>query len=191
MTAPDRQLELISALMELDPPILLFGGFAEDAVLHGSVARPHDDIDVVVWRDELDLRVAQLNDLGFATIEVRFEPAPNRPLVVVATDGDAEVELVVADRTEGRASFDLPGEQGVDRVWMPPDFASTPVRRLGPISVRTISPLALYQVRAASAEVFGGFRPKDVEAQAALRSRFFADVGDAELQPDVTPWSGG
>ena len=172
--------------MALVPPVRLFGGYAEDAVLYGSVSRPHDDIDICVWRHDLQACITQLEDLGLATIEVRFEPAPSRPLVVVATDGKVEVEVVVADRTDGRASFDLPGADGIDRVWMPPDFDSTPPLPLDGLLVRTISPLALYQVRLASAGVFGGFRPKDVAAQAALRSRFFENVDEAALRPTVT-----
>jgi hypothetical protein len=119
-------------------------------------------------------------------VEVRFAPAPDRPLVIVATDGDVEVELIVADRADdGRMSFDLPGTRGLDRVWMPEEPASPTAQHLGTVAVRTMSPLALYQVRVASADVFGGFRPKDVVTQAALKARFFPDVDDAALQPTI------
>ena len=53
------QLDSVSRLMSLEPPLYLFGGFAEDAVLYGTVSRPHQDVDVLVWLDELPLRIEQ------------------------------------------------------------------------------------------------------------------------------------
>ena len=50
-----------------------------------------------------------------------------------------------------------------------------PPSTLGGVAVRTVSPLALYQIRA-GIEMAGGFgpmRPKDVAAQEALHERFF------------------
>lgn len=47
--------ELIERLSALDPPVFVFGGFAEDAVLHGKVTRRHGDVDVLVVRDQLDV----------------------------------------------------------------------------------------------------------------------------------------
>jgi hypothetical protein len=60
------------------------------------------------------------------------------------------------------------------------------MQQLDDLVVRTLSPLALYQVRMASASVFGGFRPKDELSQAALRDRFFASSSEADLAPPVT-----
>ena len=124
--------------------------------------------------------------LGLTSVENRFDPIPGRPLVVVATDGRTELELCVADRSDNGAYFDLPGADGLDRVWMPPDLVSHPPQHLDENVVRTISPLALVHVRIASAIAFGGQRPKDVAAQAALRERFFAGMSDAELAPTIT-----
>ena len=39
-------LPLIESLMKVDAPIVLFGGFAEDAMLGGAIRRHHDDVDV-------------------------------------------------------------------------------------------------------------------------------------------------
>ena len=156
----NAQLELIEKLMRLDPPLHLFGGFAEEALLHGTVTRPHDDVDVLVWRDDLDLRRVQVRALGLTSVENRFDPIPGRPLVVVATDGRTELELCVADRSDNGAYFDLPGADGLDRVWMPPDLVSHPPQHLDEHVVRTISPLALVHVRIASAIAFGGQRPR-------------------------------
>jgi hypothetical protein len=180
------QLDLIARLTVLDPPVFLFGGYAEDAILHGSVSRPHDDVDVFVWFDDLPMRIEQVRDLGFDTIESRFEPSPGRPLVVGASRGDLQLELCVGDRSDGRAYFELPGDGGVDRVWMPDDLVTYPAQRLDDLVVSTISPLALYQVRIALAEVFGGFRQKDKLSHAALRDRFFPTTNGADLAPPIT-----
>jgi hypothetical protein len=180
------QLDLIGRLMALDPPVFLFGGFAEDALLHRTVSRPHDDVDVFVWFDELPGRIEQVRALGFDDIESRFEPSPGRPLVVGAARGDLQLELCVGDRSDGRAYFEVPGDGGLDRVWLADDFLDYPAQRLDDLVVNTISPLALYQVRMALAAVFGGFRPKDKLTQAALQDRFFAGTSDVDLAPTIT-----
>jgi hypothetical protein len=43
-------LPLIESLMKVDGPIVLFGGFAEDAMLGGAIRRHHDDVDVLIER---------------------------------------------------------------------------------------------------------------------------------------------
>jgi hypothetical protein len=180
------QLDLIGQFMVLDPPVFLFGGYAEDALLHGTVSRPHDDVDVFVWFDDLPRRIEQVRALGFDGVQSRFEPSPGRPLVVGAVRGDLQMELCVGHRSGGRAYFEVPGDGGLDRVWLPDDFVNYPVQRLDDLVVNTISPLALYQVRIALADVFGGFRPKDELSQAALRDRFFGLMSDGDLAPTVT-----
>jgi hypothetical protein len=181
-----NQLDTIDRLMALEPPLYLFGGFAEDAVLYGRVSRPHEDIDLLVWLDELPLRIEQAPDLGFAGFEVRFESAPGRPLAVGTVSNGLALEFCVADRTtEGRPFFDAPAPSGLRRVWLPEGMFEPDAKMLDGIRVRTVSPLALYQIRAALAETFGGFRPKDRVVQAALRSRFFPDASDGELAPRV------
>jgi hypothetical protein len=179
-----KQIDLIANLMALRPPLFLFGGFAEDALLHGQVSRPHGDIDVFVWLDELELRVQQAAELGFEDMHVKFEPAAGRPMVLGATSQGLELELVVAQRfPEGRGFFELPTDVGVRRMWLPDDATAYPEQMLGKLKVRTLSPRLLYQVRIVSADLFGGFRPKDVVAQKALKQRFFADVPEDALQP--------
>lgn len=166
-----KQIDLIAQLMALGPPLFLFGGFAEDALLHGKVNRPHNDVDTFVWLDELELRVQQAAELGFEDMHVKFEPAAGRPLVLGAVAHGIELELVVAQRfPKGRGFFELPSEVDVRRMWLPDDATAYPEQMLGTLKVRTLSPRSLYQVRIVSADLFGGFRPKDVVAQKALRS---------------------
>lgn len=73
------QRDLISEVMALEPPVYLFGGFAEDAVLYGKVSRPHQDVDVLIWLDQLAMRIEQVRVFGFHSFEVRFEAAPGHP----------------------------------------------------------------------------------------------------------------
>lgn len=179
-------LPLLRALMELEPCVHVFGGIAEDALLHGRFSRPHEDVDVLVYRDELDARVEQAHALGFHRFHVRMMPRPGQPLVVGAIAGGLNLEYVVFDRaSDGRVSFDVPVPAGLRRVWLPKDALAYPESEIEGVRVRTVSPLALYHIRAAVAETFGGFRPKDRVAQAALRRRFFPDADDAALAPET------
>ena len=141
------QLDLIERLMALEPPLHLFGGFAEDAVLFGTVSRPHADVDVFVWLDELPLRVDQAESLGFGPFETRFESPPGTPVAVGAVSDGVDLELCVGRRSaDGRTFVDLPGDSGLRRFWLPPDALTYPTQALDGIVVRTISPLALHQV---------------------------------------------
>ena len=152
--------------MAFEPRVWLFGGFAEDAVLHGDVSRAHDDIDIFVWRDDADATLGNLAVLGFTTVEVRWEPRPGHPVAIgaVAADG-VDVELCIADR---------PGWFHVDdgRVTLPADLLDHPATTLAGVEVRTVSPRALFETRRALATTFGGLRPKDEIAQRALTARF-------------------
>lgn len=179
-------LDVIRALAEWSPPVHLFGGFAEDAVLHGRVTRRHEDVDVVVLRDDLPARIGQAKRMGFTRFRVRFEPVPGRPLVVGSLLGPLNLEFGVFDRApDGRVYFDTPTPAGLTRVWLPPDALEGGERTLEGVPVRTLTPLALYQMRVGVSETFGGLRPKDRVSQAALRARFFADVPEGRLAPRI------
>lgn len=181
------QVALIAELMRLHPPRYLFGGWAEDALLNGKATRSHDDIDLMVPLDDIDLVLDQVEALGFTDVHTKFMIERGKPIVVAVYRDGFELELIVyqVDKA-GRAFFDLPFEgHGIRRVWMPDGTFSAPPAKLGDVTVRTISPLALYQVREASREVFGGFRDKDNLAQAALRAKFFAKTPERELHPRI------
>lgn len=74
---PDSYLPIIERLASLHPQVYIFGGIAEDALLDGSITRPHGDVDVLVGRATLDLHLTQLGSIGFPDFEVFFEPARN------------------------------------------------------------------------------------------------------------------
>ena len=181
---------LLETLMTFKPPVHVFGGFAEDALLHGTSVRPHDDVDVLVGRGELEAQLGNARAIGFSSHEVRFEPIEGMPMVIGTTDGNLDLEISVYDRTtEGIVFFHIPDQDGrLFRVDLSDGVFDYPVSDLDGIAVRTVSPLALYQIRAGitMAGGFGPPRPKDVTSQEALRARFFPDASPESLQPRMT-----
>ena len=179
-------LALIEGLAALEPPVFVFGGIAEDALLDGSISRPHGDIDVLVGRATLDLHLAQFGSIGFSDFDVFFEPQPGRPLVLGGVHAGQNLELGVFDELEpGIASFVLPVEQGLVRIILPDDALRQPIGSIDGVPIRTVSPLALYQLREAFIHtgVFGPPRDKDRAAQARLRQELLTDVLESDLIP--------
>jgi hypothetical protein len=75
------------------------------------------------------------------------------------------------------------------RVRLPEDtFEQSPVELDG-ITLRTVSPLALYQLRVgiAGQGAFGALSEKQVRAAARLRETFFPDRTEHGLAPAVEP----
>ncbi len=181
---------LLETLMTFEPPVHVFGGFAEDALLHGTSVRSHDDVDVLVGRGELEAQLGNARAIGFSSHEVRSEPIEGMPMVIGTTDGNLDLEISVYDRTtEGIVFFHIPDQDGrLFRVDLSDGVFDYPVSDLDGIAVRTVSPLALYQIRAGitMAGGFGPPRPKDVTSQEALRARFFPDASPESLQPRMT-----
>jgi hypothetical protein len=179
-------LTTIERLAALEPAVFVFGGFAEDAVLDRSITRPHGDVDVLVGRETLDVTLAQLESLGFRDFRVLFEPEPARPLVLGAGDSGQSLELGVFDELEPRiASFVLPAQSGLTRITLPDDTLRHPIGSIEGVPIRTVSPLALYQLREAFIQtgVFGPPRDKDRAAQDRLRRELLDDVSDGDLMP--------
>jgi len=187
MTAPSY-LPLIEQLASLEPPVFVFGGIAEDALLDGSITRPHGDLDVLVARTTLRQHLEQLGALGFAEFDVLFESSPGVPLVLGARNAGLNVELGVYDElVPGIASFVLPTHPNAVRVSLAADTLTYPVASMNGVPIRTISPLALYQLRQAfvSTGVFGPPRDKDRVAQARLRKELLRDAPEADLSPMI------
>jgi hypothetical protein len=152
--------------------------------------RTHDDVDVLVGRDELELQLRNASAIGFSSQEVRFEPIDGMPMVIGTTDGSLDLEISVYDRsTDGTVFFHIPDPGGrILRVDLSDGVFDHPVSDLDGIALRTVSPLALYQIRAGitMAGGFGDPRPKDIASQEMLRSRFFPDTPVDSLQPVLT-----
>lgn len=180
-----RQLQALAELMQLSPPRFLLGGWAEDAILHGKPSRPHADIDLMVPLDELPALLQQVEALGFRDPHLKFQIQKGKPIVVAVFRDDVEVEIIAHQLAkDGRAFYDLPVAGGVRRLWLPPD-AFTHKGRINQVEVRTVTPLALYQMREFLQHVFGGMRDKDRVSQAALKAKYFAATAPEQLLPQA------
>ena len=181
---------LVRSLSEFEPPLFVFGGVAEDALFHGRPRWPHSDIDAFIYRDEVDLRLAQFAQLGYTDFDVWYEPRPGLPAVFHATGPGLDLESTVLDRDAAGAHFvmeDLTGR--LHRVYFPADTFDYPLLEADGLVYRLVSPLALFQVRAA-VEALGSFgppRPKDRAAQERLRRDYLADRDEVELAPRIMP----
>src|SRR5215471_20279739 len=96
------QLDLLRRMSELDPPPFVFGGYAEDALLAGTVTRTHQDVDWLVPRSDLALRLAQARQLGFSEFETIGESAPGEPFYLSAQSQDLSIDIGVTDEADGR-----------------------------------------------------------------------------------------
>jgi hypothetical protein len=194
----DRQLELIAKLAALEPTLTFMGGYAEDALLAGRVARRHEDVDVVFARSEQELRLAQLAELGFANWETIGEAAPGVPFYLAGQDGELRLDLGVADEQDGKhwmrvhkLSFTVAGEEASAgyQLRMPDDMFAQPLVELEGIAIKPLSPLALYQMRAGVAKrnSFGPLSERHLLTLARLREQFFPDRSEEELLPLSEP----
>lgn len=188
MKVEQTYLEVIKEMAALDPPLFVFGGIAEDALLDHELSRPHSDIDVMVLREELSQRLGQCETLGFNGFEAYYEPIREMPLVLGGHRGSLNLELGILDRDARGHYFAVTDRAGdLYRVYLPDDLFDYPATLIEGTLMHTLSPLALYQVRAGLeiTKTFGGLRPKDLAPQRRLRALFLADRADAALRPRI------
>lgn len=181
-------LELIKSIAELDPPLFVFGGIAEDALLDSKLSRPHGDIDIMVLRAELSQRKEQCEQLGFSNLEVYYEPIGGRPLVLGGQEGGLNLELGVCDRYGDAHYFSVIDEAGdLCRIYAPDDIFAHAATVIEGTQIHTVSPLALYQIRAGLGitKSFGPPRSRDLAAQRRLRTNLLADHAEAALRPRI------
>lgn len=193
-----KQLALLHRMASLDPPPFIMGGYAEDALLAGTVTRPHGDIDWLVPRSDLELRLEQARRLGFESLETWGEAAPGVPFYLSGDSGDQRLEVGILDDAESalwmrvhKLFFDLDGREPPAgyRVRMPPDTFTHPPVEIDGLPIRVASPLALYQLRAgiASRGSFGPLSDRHVRVQEQLRGTFFPGVAERDLTPEIAP----
>ena len=174
------------------------GGFAEDALLAGAVTRPHEDVDWLLPRREMDLRLEQAAKLGFEGFETWGEAAPGVPFYLFGQQDDLRLDLGIADEEDGetwvkvhRLFFEVDGGEAAAgyRALLPADTFDYPAVELDGVAVHPASPLALYQLRAgiASQGSFGPLSERQLSSMAQLRERFFPDRSTADLEPRVEP----
>ena len=199
MSLAERQLEMLRRMAGLDPAPVFMGGYAEDALTVGAVTRPHGDLDWILPRDELDLRLSQAEQLGFSGFESWGDAAPGVPFYLSSSvPDDLRLELGIADIDEGglwlnvhELFFDLDGvkPRAGYRVRLPDDTFEHPPVTIDGIPIRTVTPLALYQLRVgiASQGSFGELSEAQVGSARRLREAFFSGQSDADLAPEVHP----
>jgi hypothetical protein len=188
--SPVGWLPIVVELCALDPPVWVFGGIAEEALLEGSVSRQHGDIDLLVDRSVLPAHLETFEAIGYPSLRVLFEVVPGQPLVLGSERDGMPMEVGVYDEMgSGIASFVLPTEHGPTRFILPADTLRHPVTEIEGASVRTVSPLALYHLREAFilTGVFGPPRDQDVAIQARLRDGLLADATEDELRLRTVP----
>ena len=185
-------LALLRELSALDPPIFVFGSVAEAALLEGKLAESHGDIDLLSPRSELERRLRQLGELGFAEFGVYYEPRPGLPLVYGSTRDDLALELSLFDLDPaGNPFFVVSTEAGPAAISMPPDLLQWPPTIIDSVPIHTLSPLALVHIRAGAAATGAFGTPRsDVTRQAQLVEAFLANIDPAQLTPTVTLLNG-
>jgi hypothetical protein len=153
---------------------------------------------VVFPRDEQELRLAQLAELGFGEWETWGEAAPGVPFYLFGQNGELKLDLGVSDEEDGKhwmrvhkLSFTVDDREAPAgyQLQMPDDLFDQPLVELEGIEIKTIPPLALYQMRAGVAErnSFGPLSERQLAMLAQLRERFFPDRSEDELLPPCEP----
>ena len=184
-------LALLLQFAALEPPLFVFGGVAESALLDGELSRSYGDVDVLIPRADLEWRLSQLDELGFYDFTIYYEPRPGLPLVYGATRGELALELSLVDYdAAGNPFFVVLTDDGPVAISGPADLFDWPPTVIDGVSIHTISPLALVQLRAGASATgaFGPERPgKDDVQQARLIAKYFPDAGPETLRPTITP----
>jgi hypothetical protein len=193
-----QQLELVAELAAFKPAVSFMGGFAEDAVLAGTVTRPHEDVDLIFPRDQQELRLAQLAGLGFTEWETWGEASPGAPFYLFGQRGDLKIDLGITDEVDGaiwvrvgRLAFTVGGKEAPAgyQLRLPDDLFDQRQIELDGIPIKPISALAMYQLRAGVARMnsFGPLSDRHLATLVALRERFFPDRSEEELLPACEP----
>jgi len=192
----EQQLDLLKRMAELDPPPCVMGGYAEDALLAGTVTRPHEDVDWLLPRHELQLRLSQAGQLGFAEFETWGEAAPGEPFYLFGQSGDLKLDLGIADESDGhpwvkvhRLFFEVDGREAPAgyRVRLPRDTFGEPAVQIDGVTIHAASPLALLQLRVgiASQNSFGPLSDRQRDSIQRLRERYFPTCSHEDLAPHI------
>jgi hypothetical protein len=130
----------------------------------------------------------QLAALGLTESEPSLVEVSGHPLILRASVDNSQVELWVSIPAQGGGySFDVEGHPPPSRyrIFLPDDTFHYPATTIEGIAVQTVSPLALYQLRAVSAMTrhVGEKRGKDLAMQEQLRHTFLVDRDERRLTP--------
>jgi hypothetical protein len=190
------QHSLLKKMSAANPQPFIMGGYAEDAILFGHETRPHSDIDWLIPRSKLEDYNRVAKDLGLPNMGVYAKRKDGVPVYVAWTDDESFwIECVVIDTDEeggfylelGELLFDTTGLPPFKafRIYLPPDTFKYPQTKFEDFEIKTISPLALYQIRTGLNvyKPFGDLRDKDITAMKALKNKFFPDINEKDLIP--------
>lgn len=195
-TIAQKQLDLLGKMSELSPVPYIIGGYAEDALIGGTVSRHHEDIDWIFPRREAKMRYEQLKSLGFKEFETWGDSSPGKPFYQFTYIDDLNIDIAVYDEADGRAFlqigklyFDLEGKNPPAgyKVYLPGDMLDQPQATIDGVRVRPVSPLTLYQMRIgiASQGSFGELGEKQLNSLKRLKDRFYPGKSDEELMPQI------
>lgn len=127
--------------------------------------------------------------MGFPALRSYYDIVPGEALVLGSELNGLNLEVCVFDSmVGGRLSCRLRSVCGVlHRVTLATAAIDAIPRLLDGTPIRTISPLGLFQIRAASHHLraFGELRPTDAAPQRLLRDRFLSDQNESDLLPDI------
>ena len=160
--------------------------------------RPHEDVDLIFPRDQQDLRLAQLSELGFTDWETWGEAAPGVPFYLFGQNVDLKLDLGITDEADGKIwmrvhklAFTVGGKEAPAgyRLRLPDDLFDHPLVKLGDMAIKPIPPLALYQMRAGVARrnSFGPLSERQLATLTELREKFFSNRSEEELLPASEP----
>src|SRR5262249_20716531 len=142
---------LLQRLATLSPSLFIMGGFAEDALLFHRVTGQHGDLDILVVRHLLPQQAQQLTALGLAESGTSCDDGPRHTVVLGAGMDAPHIEIWVSTpEPSGGYSFDVDGPSPASRyrIFLPEDTFHYPATTIEGIAIQTVSPLALYHLRA-------------------------------------------
>jgi hypothetical protein len=184
------QSNLIRDLFTNKLPIYLAGGYAEDFLLEGKIMSDHHDVDLLVFKENLEQIRTELKKRGFTITEVKQGANGEAICEFKAVKGEFQVDVVfVSVDNEGRYFLDIDNSEGLnsDRFYFEPNTFIQSQKKLNDVEVKTISPLTLIQTREALKQVKHWVREKDQQKIEALKEKFFKDKDfNSELfKPDI------
>lgn len=181
-TKMNRQLETIATINERELPVLMFGGFAEDAWLYGEPSREHADLDYLGFREDVPEILSELKELGFEQEDI--EEGKDKPQKYVLRHGSVAVDIIPIEhrQEEGGAYIDVRNyDDSVYRVELPDEVLDYPEQQLGDISVCTTAPAMQVLARRFFSETNRlPLREKDKVGQQKLLERF----PESDVQPE-------
>ncbi len=182
---------LLETAARLSPPWHVMGGVAEHALLDGRLNRPHCDLDLLVSEQQLGECFACLQALGLVERDAG-SVAAGQPRVV-GLDHGVPIEIWSCVSTAGGWQLILPTRAAgaLVRLALPEDTFEWPQATLSGRAIQTVSPLALYYLRATSAQTRsrGNKLAADVVLQTRLRDRFLGGLAEVQLQLSIIPIS--